>query len=669
MAFDPSSATVVFDPSSAAIATPEERLKLLGDKVLSEGYPGTKIESDYKKAYIDYHSQNTTGELIGKAISDISLDKIGSAVSDSAKKLYQWHLDMNKQPDATAQSVGTMGKGALAGIQGMGSWGLDVGMAGLEGLSNLFADYMSANPKEIAADRSDAADMAIRRLKLEYAANKNLANPYDAGTPEHAQFEGGRFVGGLVVPAPAIPGATKAMEVVGNVGKNMATKAVGAALTAAPFVGETAVRAANLAKAPVRAAWGAVKDLIGTSGESLDEEGAAKTGLFNAISDTGKTMVSTPIGASVLDHVAESGPKIMDVLQDKKVQNNLKFTELKLQLDDAKFYGAPMGQLQKQLDETIQEGMAIAAQQNVTQKGLETLNWLRAKGASGISSKLANSISGALQGSATMYSLGTLTAQPGQVDNDAAAQGAIYGGFFGILGSGAFKAGGETVSPKTLREVANEKAIYTAPKTPEANVLEQYGATPGVPDRPNPVSVISGTPVDEHSLANSIKDITESATIHTADNSGHTFNLTQRKAKGSESYEFGMAPDAHLREIAQMAVPVESSFIEKLAYDPQRQISLIKMRDEAGRRGGVSTYALPGMTPEKFNAFTQGLNQAGMVEAGVKGSHGKYFNSYIKQYENHWRIKDGVWNSPAAPVAQPAPATVPEAPINKSNQP
>lgn len=683
--FDPEKVGVAFNPEMLGSGVSnQDQLNAVSNKILSGNFDKND-EKAYKSAYLDSPNHTlweSTKDTVGGFFNN--LPKIGGAILGMAQNAVK-SAQSNKPPvtgfnenrpgaaDVAAKEA--LANGALTGVKNFGADAVQFGMNGLEAFNNAIARN-SSNPTVSKKAREDAAEMSLNILRMKARSQEDLSNPHQPGTPESRAWDVGNAAGqfGATAAVPfageAFNAAGKVAQTVTDVGANVAAKTAGLAMRAAPALAN-ATGAAAIAAAPKILAWDAVKGLLkgpDASGLGFFAQGnAERKGLWTAVGEAGKTVIKTPVGESAFKNFLDSSPDIMRKLQADAISANLEVNAAQAQLKDAVENGFPQTSFKKGLEKAQKAYVSTVTQQNVMDKGIKTLQWLNDVGATGLSSKLADATSGALQTAFAMHSLNAFGGTPGQDTNvNSDAQAAILGAFLGVLGTATHSAHHDTVRPSDLSQAANEKAIYPTPAN-QPTILEQFGAKPAKPVPPTTnTAIIDGAPINQDTLAETIQSHATAAGNAAAAASGHTFDFTQRKARGSAQYDFEKIPDAHLTDIANKSVPVNSSWLERISYDPEKQVGLFKTTNPGDIRKGVSTYAVPGLTPEKFDGFMQGLNSRGMVEANNPGSHGKYFNSFIKQYENHWRIKDDVWTPPAVnkpvapkPVAAPVVATPP----------
>ena len=679
--FNPEGLGVAFNPEMLGSGVShQDQLNAVSNKILSGNF-NKNDEKAYKSAYVDSPNHTlweSTKDTVGGFVSN--LPKIGGAILGMAQNAVK-SAQSNKPPvigfnentpgaaDVAARE--SFAKGALTGVKNFGADAIQFGMNGLEAFNNTIARN-SSNPMVSKKAREDAAEMSLNVLRMKARSQNDLSNPHQPGTPESKAWDVGNMAGQLgataLVPfvGEAFGAAGKVAQTVTDVGANVAAKTAGLAMRAAPALANT-TGAAAIAASPKTIIWDAVKGLLKgpeASGLGFFAQGnAERKGLWTAVGEAGKTVTKTPVGKSAFKNFLDSSPDIMKKLQTDNISARLEVSAAEAQLKDAVENGFPQTQFKAGLKKAQKNYVSTVTQQNVMDKGIKTLQWLNDVGATGLSSKLADATSGALQTAFAMHSLNAFGQTPGKdpsVDSD--AQAAILGAFLGVLGTAAHSAHHDTARPSDLRQAANERAIYPTPVN-QPPILEQFGAKPKKPVPPTTnTAIIDGAPVNQDKLAEAIQSHATAAGNAAAAASGHTFDFTQRKARGSAQYDFEKIPDAHLTDIANKSVPVNSSWLERISYDPEKQVGLFKTTNPNNIRKGVSTYSVPGLTPEKFDGFMQGLNSRGMVEANNPGSHGKYFNSFIKQYENHWRIKDDVWTPPAAkgsinPVISPLPTS------------
>ena len=640
-----------------------------------------EAEKTYRQAYQEYYAHNPVSTRLADAVTSFP-----GAVIDGAfavgKALSQWHEDVNKPTDTTmGQQAQIIGSGAVQGVKNVAYMGMNLLGAGFEQFADTLGQ-IKGNPNLI----KEGADLAVARLKTNARAEKDTQNPYQPGSAENAMFEGGRTVGQLAVPLPVIGKVGQAAEAGGEIVGQAAAKTMGTALKAVPPVANAAMLASTATGAVALPKLSGIALLAkGVGAISKDSTfpfslikdfSSTKRGLFNAISEAGDRMIATPEGKTIISHLANSDD-VIDAMRTNIQMADTQVSAAKAVYDDAVKNGDPAGHLKRAWERSIAANEALRAQQDLQYRGIQVAKWMENKGAGVVSKKTADAIAGFVEGSLGGYVLDSAQSQPGEARGDASAMFGLTSAMLGGLGQSFYKAKHGNNTP-SLRERVSDVPLYEAPtRKIEPNVIEQYAPKPSKTVKaPEVNDVIGGVPINESKLADAIKEtsvqILDKKTAEIDKAAGHTYDYTESKARGSTMHDFQMVPDTQLQQIAQNSVPLESSWIDKAAYDPSKEIALLKLKNEGGKRGNVSTYALPGVTPEKFNAFIQGLNQMRMVESGVKGSHGKYFNDFIKQYENHWRIKDNVWGkppapaiptsvAPVAPMAQVAPQAVPQA--------
>ena len=190
---------------------------------------------------------------------------------------------------------------------------------------------------------------------------------------------------------------------------------------------------------------------------------------------------------------------------------------------------------------------------------------------------------------------------------------------------------------------------------------------------PRPTIIITPSPVPGHPGAQttlaiqvtlptgiSVQDLQISfGDGQTADLGGATSaycsKVRPEKALGSGKYDFPTPSDQDLRSLASKSVEInapdsgmKSSVFDRISYDPDKQLGLLKFAKPGA--GGVKSYAIVGMTPEKWEAFAKGLKpELGLSDDPSEYSMGKYFNNFIKKYENTVRVYDDLWGQQKKP--------------------
>lgn len=655
--------------------------------LIATGKSSPQDVADYKQAYREYYTANGPGARLAKTLGDISPSEWAPAIANMGKAIAQWHKDINtpRPEDAmdsktssaltamgviapqgvmsAAKSIPRIARGAFAGVKDMAWLGLSLGSGAFEQAADAIGN-LSNNPKDIDA----AAEMAVMRLKQHADQATDTANPYTEPA-DKAEFEGGRLLGNLMIPVPGAKSASAAIRSTSDALGSMATKATGGlmkmtpgALKTAGTIGAVGATVANPGLALKGAATAIGSSILGDSGglmsapyKILQSGNAVKNGVFKAIDATGDAVMATPKGQSMIAQIADTAPQIMDQAKQAKIASSLEVARLKGLVKDAVRYSEPTGKLKAALASAQAIDKSTEIYQNLMERGTDVAQWMKANGAAAIPSKMADAVTGAAMGAVAGQTIGQMNAQPGQSTNPQAAAGAATGTLLAMLGGSAYAAQSGN-APKSgqypprlmppageassLRQAANEMAVHPA-----------VGKNPRLLLPP-------GEPIDVETFSKTLNDAAV-AQIDAARAAGgkETFDLKTEKALGSGKYDFPKPSDQDLRALAAKSQEInapdsgmKSSVFDRISYDPQKQIGLLRFGEGKAGSGGVRSYAVVGITPEKWDAFAKGLKpELGLSDDPSEYSMGKYFNQFIKKYENTVRVYDDLWGQQKKP--------------------
>lgn len=684
--FDPSTASMTFDASTAMPASAEDRLKTFSP-IIATGKATPTDEADYRKAYHDYYENNTVGSRLTKTLADIHPSEWAGSLMGIARSIGQWHQAINsggpQNQEITAKVIQRIGQGAKSGLKDVAYFAMNVGAGAVEQLGAAIGE-IKHDPKAI----DEAASIAINRLKGQASQAADTANPY-TDPAERAQFEAGRFIGNLAAPTPAIGKAGELTRVAGDVVEKAGNVALGVAAKAAPPLIKTGEAIAGVAGAVAHPGVAAsvvggkmLGEALGRGGamavpfQILREGNAVQKGMFKAADAFGNTVIATPVGQSFIEQAANQAPQLMAQAKAAKIGTNLEVSRLKAMLADAIDRSEPQGKIRAALSQAQAVDRSTEVYQSLLERGTDVAKWMQQNGSAQIPSKLADAMTGAAGGAVFGVTAGNLSGA--QDSNPAAAQGAAIGTFLGLLGGSTYASQNTqapNATPQTnLRRTANAQAtIQVPPYVPPTNSGAMHsptqtpysvsGVAMRIPTPPvagelynpqlnlpssNPILIGEKLPVDAATLAMNLNNATVAHIEAVRDKlPTETFNFKTMKAVGSEGYDFIMPSDQLLLKLSKAAQPIESSLFDRVAYDPDTQTALVRVQPGKGGRDNVRSYAIPGMTPEKFDAFAKGVN--------FDGSIGKYFNKNIKPFENHLRIYDNLWeheklSKPATPL-------------------
>lgn len=703
-----------FDPNAylAAKATPTERLQSIS-QVITDKYHNVMNERNFSlgsspaddEAYIqawkDNYAQSSVGHDFGQAIKKApaaagtaiwglakdagetihNIVNPGAPPADAVNIGPEW-LGIKYSPSQGAKNREATVAGAVSGGVGVGRLGLDVFMKGLRGLEEAHG--------AITGDKTDvdnAANIALQQLKMDAQLEHFTSNPYDPKTqPEQAALFNVSSAGTQMAAIPEIPGVAKAVKIGGDFIENGAYKALGVASKLAPSLAKTAAVASEvygIAKKPAEAAVALIgqkiSDAAGMSGSAANPftwfsaGSAATSGLFKAVDAAGNQLIATQLGQNAFDSVVANTPKLTADATAKNLVARDAVEAAQGALSDAERSGASTIPAQAALRKARAAATAANVYSHLIDQGAGMAQWIQKKGLAGMPSKLADAVSGAIQGGVAGGTIAAATAQPG--DNDAVAQGiskgAFYGGVLSMLGAaGSASQGKQPVRIDPTEQMPTPTAVFPGqgpnrPVPASVKYPEVYPpAGPYRPDMPTPtarmpygekptgpltvptqlrqdaeaaiagkpqIAVIDGIPHDVDALAENLSNAGKSVVNAVRqENPNETFKIPTEWVKNArfENQSSVVPSDQDLLATAAQGEKAPSGTIGQWAYDENKRLAVLQFF-EKGK--GQQHYAVTELDPQGWQAWQ---------EANSAGAH---FNYQIRKAYPILRIHQNLW--------------------------
>ena len=682
--FDPSTAKMAFDSTSANEAAPVDKMKLFANKI-SSGSSTPEDTSEYKKAYSERYDSTTLGSRISGYWNSIHPSKWGDSLADLGKSI-QSNLETQYTASEEARKSGpeaykqlqqkqtqAVVAGIPAGVERFANWGFG---SGVDAFETAVANIGAATHNKEAV--STASDIAVRRLKDDAYIAKATAAP-ESFTPE--QKSAYEMSANLTQAAIPIPGAGLASEAVGVGAKaigEVSRDVVGLGMKASravPVVSKLAAIGTAAYHAPITTAvaYGAGKInkiFEQLTGEQIPLGGIVNVGknadtiskgIFSGINEIGDKVIKTPLGDSVFNYISEQAPIIIKDSEQSQLFANNMVERANAALANAKEMGWSLTPYRKAIIDAKNQLLKAEIKNSVITRGVNVAKSLNELGASGMSDRLAKSVSAAIQASAITGAATAMSSKTGEVNNDAMADAAGIGSLFGLLGASAHSTDNHNkftprsrLSPLEIVNEAPSNLVSNQPKTNqgqlrlgyEGQLRLGYGENKGVVSpttKPSGILVFDdGHPVPETTFTDNLMQASQSMADSAIERTS-TRNYNLQAAGGSGKYKFKPPSDQHVDTLVSLSQPVQSSWIERTGYHPESETALIKVQPGRQGKGGVNTYILHDVNPEQYDAFIQGINKERNVEAGVVGSKGGYFNDIMKAHKNTWRVHENLW--------------------------
>lgn len=637
---------------------PDQALALLAPLVAKQP-TDPQYDKAYLMAYKDYYDQNTLGHRIGQTLADVgskAVDpdtylSIGRALWSMAKApglaIDQASNPANNVPvgpgvGGYVAAVGrTLASEAGGASKALGQGGLAAYNAAAyagDQLENAFAD-ITGSP----AARDKAAENSLARLKANGTAQQWLNNTF---TPPGTNQGAAQIGGGLaqVATAEALP-VGGAIRAGGDFLQTGAQYVAGKALQWTPGMAKVAGyagSAAGLYAHPIAGlVSGAAKGVDAAMGGqvlnpySIFRNGnALKSGLFQSAATFGDQLVTTPLGKSAIDSIADNSTQIVQDARQKLLGARTEVAAKQAAFDDADANGLNTIGPGLALQRAKSAAQAANAHEFMVSKGAAVAQYFQQKGWSGVPSRLADAVSGAILGGLAGGTLAASQQPPGSPDVvNGFSRGAVYGSILGVLGTGATAGTQRTNSykpstssttaaggPSALRDAANASAKNTF--------------------------VIGGQPITPGALAAGIEDAGKATTAAIAEDAGqasYNYQLIANREDGAWGTLNPRPSDQAIDKLVGLHQPTGSSSIPVVGYDPDSQLLSLRFKK----------------TPTTYHHYVYGevppeVHQEFLAGQGAGGSIGKYFNQNFRANYPHVEVNEPGFFSPLPAQAVPA---------------
>ena len=627
-AFDASTAQPVgpaFDATSATPVDAKEALNLFAKQALSP--KATEADrQNYRDAYADYYQENPMGKRVANAIADVHPSEWAGDLWNMAKGVGSSIASNIEGRSATnpgqAAALGATGQGIAAGFKHAVASGANAlgGLAEQIGVEGAGIDKAQLNKM---------ADFSLNRMKLaqQIAGDTGAAHYQDPALA--ANFDTGAAAGQFATmagtPQPNFAGA---IQKGGDFIESGLYKAMGKTAQAAPVVGravEGAAAAGGVASAAASGGPVAGALAAGTAAKAYQAGSAVSSGLFSGVGKLGEQVAATPLGQSAIDSIANNAQSIL--------------RDARLGVQDAAAEGSA---------KAIKSAQVRLA---VIQKGTDMAQWLQAKGMAGIPSKMADALSGAIQGGITSGTIQALT-DPAAANPSGVNTGAAYGSILGMLGTAGLDAERKAATKglpteaqiptptaefpglgEPLQAVGPVDQNPTVATTSYDNVIRNSELRKAASRAGTGTSfMLNGVPHDVDQFTGTLQNASKGV-VNAArqENPLETFNFKGDWVKNArtENASALRPSDQDLQAVAAMAKPAGSGTLGMMGYDPNRRLAAVQFFEKG--KGGAQTYAIPEMDPQGWSDW----NNA--------SSLGAHFNYQIRKAYPILRLEQNLW--------------------------